>query len=147
MTPRYNKRIYAQCPVTITLGSHASEGRILDLTLSGCLIESHVFVKKGDYVQLNILLPGYKSPCSVALAAVRWTKGSQFGVELIKMNEQAQRQLHQVIARHQPDPAVTREANRHQFSALGGQNWHLDTYSLAREVRGEGASYGNASVE
>jgi hypothetical protein len=38
--PRYRKRIQAKFPVTVTVGLHASEGRILDLTVPGCLIES-----------------------------------------------------------------------------------------------------------
>ncbi len=49
MRPRYRTRIQAKFPVTITVGLHASEGRILDLTVPGCLIESAVSMKKGDY--------------------------------------------------------------------------------------------------
>jgi hypothetical protein len=131
MKARYSERIRAKFPVSITVGSHVSEGRILDLTVPGCLIESPVFVKKGDYVQLRMTLPGLKSPVSVALAAVRWTKGSHFGVEFIKMDEKEQRQLNQVMAQYLPNRAVKQEGKRHQFSAPGGHNWHLDTYSLA----------------
>ncbi len=107
MTPRYRTRIQANFPVIITLSSHASEGRILDLTVPGCLIESPLVTKKGDYLQLRMLLLGYTSVCSVALAAVRWAKGSQFGVEFIKMTAQDQRQLHYVIARHRSHRALT----------------------------------------
>ena len=128
MRPRYRKRIQTKCPVTITVGLQASEGSILDLTVPGCLIESAVTIKTGDYLQLKMLLPGCTSPCSVALAAVRWTKGSQFGVEFIKMHENAQQQLDHVMARHLPQRAVPQEGDRHRFSEAGGQNWHLETY-------------------
>jgi len=131
MKPRYSTRIQGKFPVTITLGSQASEGCILDLTVPGCLIESPIVIKKGDYLQLKMLLPGCTSPCSVALAAVRWTKGSQFGVEFIKMHEKEQQQLHQVMARHRSNRTDTQEGNINRFSEPTGQNWHLDTYSLA----------------
>jgi hypothetical protein len=138
MKPRYSERIQAKFPVTITLGSHLSEGRILDLTVPGCLIESPVRVKKGDCLQLKMLLPGCKSPCSVAMATVRWSKGSQFGVEFIKMHESAQEQLRHVMARNQSSRAVTQEGDRRRFSDAGGQNWHLETYSLAKGARTRG---------
>lgn len=128
MKPRYRQRIQARFPVTIILGLHAGEGRILDLTVPGCLIESPMVMKKGAYLQLKMFLPGCTAPCSVALAGVRWTKGSRFGVEFIKMHEKAQEQLHYVMARHQPNRAVTQEGDRHRFSEPAGQNWHLDTY-------------------
>jgi PilZ domain len=136
MKPRYSERIQATFPVIITVGSLVSEGRILDLTVPGCLIESPVSVTKGDYLQLKLSLPGLNSPFSVALAAVRWTNGSQFGVEFIKMNEKEQRQLNQVMARHLSNRVLNQEAKRHQFSEPGGQNWHLDTYSLAGGSKG-----------
>jgi hypothetical protein len=87
-------------------------------------------IKKGDYLQLKMLLPGCTSPCSVGLAAVRWTKGSQFGVEFIKIYQKEQRQLHQVMARHRSNRTVRQEGNINRFSEPAGQNWHLDTYSL-----------------
>ena len=71
MKPRYRERVPAKCPVVITIGLHANEGRILDLTEPGCLLESAASIKKGDYVRLKMLLPGCSSPCCVALAAVR----------------------------------------------------------------------------
>ena len=138
MKPRYRERIQTTCPVIITVGLHASEGRILDLTVPGCLLESAVSLKKGDYLQLKMLLPGCPSPCSVALAAVRWVKGAHCGVEFIKMHETAQEQLHHVLAMHQPLRLVAPEGKSHRFSEAGGQNWHLETYSLPTGTRRTG---------
>jgi hypothetical protein len=83
MKPRCHKRIQIEASVIFTIGSCVGEGRALDISVPGCLIESPISVKKGDYLQLKVFLPGLKSPFSVALAAVRWTNGSQFGVEFI----------------------------------------------------------------
>ena len=135
MKARYSKRIVAESTVTITVGSLVSEGRILDLTEPGCLIESPVSLKKGDCLQLKLFLPGLRSPFSVALAAVRWTNGFKFGVEFIKMDEKDQRQLKQVMARHLSNGAVKQAGTRQEFSDPTGQNWHLDTYSLTEETQ------------
>lgn len=120
MKARYSERIAANVPVSITMGSLVWKGRILDLSIVGCLIESTVSVKKGDSLQLRLSLPGLESSFSVALAAVRWTSGSQFGVEFIKMNERDQRQLNQVMARHLSKRALQQEGKRHQFTEPGG---------------------------
>ena len=90
---RYQKRISIHSPVSFSIGSHVGEGVVLDLTIPGCLIRSPIGLKKGEYVQLRMLLPGMKIPFSVTMAAVRWNKGTHFGVEFIKMSETDSRVL------------------------------------------------------
>jgi len=136
MQPRYHKRIQIKIPVIFTTGARVGKGHTHDLTVPGCLIESSVSVKQGDYLELKLFLPGLTSLVTVALAAVRWTNGSQFGVEFIRMKEQEQRQLHHVMARHRSNQVFTQEGTRHQFGEPDGQNWYLDTYSLAKETKG-----------
>ena len=136
MKPRYHKRIHITSPVIFTIGPRVGEGHALDLTVPGCLIESPVSVKKRDYLQLKLFVPGLASPVAVALAAVRWTNGFRFGVEFIKMEEQEQRQLNHVMARHLSNRTLKQEWTRHQFSEPGGQNWHLETYSLTEGSKG-----------
>jgi hypothetical protein len=135
MKARYSERILANSPATITVGSQVSEGRVLDLTVPGCLIESLVSVKKGDSLQLKLFLAGLTSPLTVTLGAVRWANGFQFGVEFIKMDEKDQRELNQVMARRQSNLALKKEGSHHQFSDSGGLNWHLATYSSSEETQ------------
>lgn len=71
---------------------------VLDLTIPGCLIQSPIALKKGEYLQLKMFLPGIKLPFSVAMAAVRWNKGTHFGVEFIKMSETDSRVLTQFVS-------------------------------------------------
>lgn len=136
MKPRYHKRIHIKTPVIFAIGSRAEEGHALDLTVPGCLIESPVSVKKGDYLQLKLYFPDLTSPFVVALAAVRWTDGSQFGVEFIRMENKEQRQLNHLMVRLLSNRAVQQEGKRPRFSESGGRNWHLDTYSLAKGRKG-----------
>ena len=81
-----------------TIGSHVGEGVVLDLTVPGCLIKSPIGLKKGEYLQLKMFLPGMKIPFSVALGVVRWNNGTHFGVEFIKMSETDSRVLSQFIS-------------------------------------------------
>ena len=87
MKARYKARIQLNCPVRFAMGTQVGEGRVLDLTSPGCLIESPVAVPEKQSLQLEMFLPGLKSPFSVMLGVVRWTKGKHFGVEFIKIHE------------------------------------------------------------
>ena len=133
MQARYNPRIHVTGRVLMTAGKHVSEGRLLDLTVPGCLIESPLSVNKGDSLQLKLVLTGVKSSFQVRLATVRWTKGFQFGVEFLKMDEKDQNQLERVMAPHRVNQASQKAGARPQFSNPGGPNWHLETYAFPKE--------------
>ena len=45
----------------------------------GVFIRSPIGLKKGEYVQLRMLLPGMKIPFAVTMAAMRWNKGTHCG--------------------------------------------------------------------
>ena len=131
MKPRYRERIALRSLVTFTTGSQIGEGRLLDLTSPGCLIESSVAVPKGQSLQLNMFLPGLESPLSILLGVVRWTNGKHFGVELIKMDEPNRLVLNRFMAHHLSDLASSK-ATRNSFSDPAGRNWHLETYSISK---------------
>lgn len=135
MKARYSERIQTKGRVIIAVGSHGNEGRVLNLTVPGCLLESPLCMNRGDSIRLELFLPGPHS-LSVELAVVRWINGFQFGVEFIRMEERDQRQLHQYMAQDRSEQVLKKEGTRQQFSDPGGQNWHLERYSLAgRETR------------
>ena len=136
MKARYRERIHAKGRVIIAVGPHVTEGHILNLTVPGCLLESPLCMNKGDAIKLKLFLSGLDSPFSVELAVVRWINGSHFGVEFIKMGERDQRQLHRFLAQGRSDEAVQKRGTRRQFSDPGGQNWHLESYSLAGKESG-----------
>ena len=100
MKARYKERIALSSAVTFRTDSHFGEGRLLDITSPGCLIESSVAVQKGQSLHLTIFLQGLESPLLIPLGVVRWTKGTQFGVEFIKMDEVNRLALDRYIAQH-----------------------------------------------
>ena len=107
LKPRYKERISVNFPVIFTIGSRLGEGVVLDLTIPGCLIQSPIALKKGEYLHLKMFLPRMKLPFSVGLGAVRWDKGTHFGVEFIKMSEKDSQVLTQFISQQ-----------------LAGKSWH-----------------------
>src|SRR6478672_4177052 len=105
MKPRYRQRIRFKIPIVFTMGSQIGEGRVLDLTIPGCLIESPIKVPKGQSLQLKMYLTGLETPLTVSLAVVRWSNGTQFGVEFIKMEKSHGVLLNRFMAQHLPDLA------------------------------------------
>jgi len=130
MNARYRERVRITSPVIIIAGSLVGKGRILDLTVPGCLIKSTVAVKKGEYVKLKLLLPDLQLPISVELAAVRWTKGMHFGVEFIKMNQKERRDLNRFIRQRLSHTALKKEGNHHRLRDPDGRYTCLPTNLL-----------------
>jgi hypothetical protein len=100
MQPRYKHRVPLTATVSFCNGELSGQGRLLDLTTPGCLVESPQKVLKGQYFQLQISLPDLKSHLSVKLAAVRWSEGGRFGLEFIKMDEAEQQTLDAFMTEH-----------------------------------------------
>ena len=93
MKERYRKRVLLKAWVMFSNDAHCGQGHVLDLTVPGCQIESTQTVMKGEYLQLRIGLPGQTSLFTVRLAAVRWTKGTRFGAEFIRIDTSEQQTL------------------------------------------------------
>ena len=102
MKRRYKNRIQYGAAVRFSNSELSGQGRVFDITTPGCQIESCQRVVKGQYLELTIALPGEAPPLRVHLAAVRWIKGSRFGVEFIKMDGSDQQTLDAFMAEHLP---------------------------------------------
>jgi hypothetical protein len=97
MRTRYSQRISVSCSVVFAGDDGVGEGRILDLSLPGCLLEGADTLKTGDYVQLRIFLPDLQTPLHIPLAAVRWVDGFKVGLEFIRTSRQEQKRLEQFV--------------------------------------------------
>ena len=93
MTTRYSQRISVACSVIFAGDAGVGEGRVLDVSLPGCLLESAATLKAGDYVQLRLFLPDLQTPLHVPLAAVRWVDGCRIGLEFIRTSVDEQARL------------------------------------------------------
>lgn len=59
------------------------EGRILDLSATGCKAASDVNLAVGLELQVSLRLPDHPWPVQVDQAVVRWVKGDTFGLEFL----------------------------------------------------------------
>ncbi len=97
MRTRYSQRISVSCSVVFAGDDGVGEGRILDLSLPGCLLEGTDTLKTGSYVQLRIFLPDLQTPLHIPLAAVRWVDGFKVGLEFIRTSHLEQKRLEQFV--------------------------------------------------
>ncbi len=93
MVNRYSSRVPVECSVVFAGDGIVGEGRALDVSIPGCLLESPQATRVGDYVRLRLFLPDDKPPLSIQLAVVRWVEGTRFGVEFIRSSSQDQVRL------------------------------------------------------
>jgi PilZ domain-containing protein len=95
---RSGERIAIQCSIVLANGIQVGDGRVLDMSGHGCLVESSVPVKVGDNIQVRLSLPEPEPSMRVPRAAVRWTQGFRFGVEFIGMEEKDRVRLNRFVA-------------------------------------------------
>lgn len=98
MQVRYSQRVMVECSVMFADDSgDVGEGRVVNLSLPGCLLESSDNFSFGGYVQLRLFLPDRQAPLQVSLAAVRWVEGSRVGVEFIRTSQDEQARLERFV--------------------------------------------------
>jgi hypothetical protein len=88
METRYSPRIPVECAVIFAGEAAAGEGRTIDVTLPGCMLETSSHLDLGQYVQLRVFLPDQEHPLEVELAAVRWIEGNRAGLEFIRTSDE-----------------------------------------------------------
>lgn len=106
MVTRYGPRVAISCGVLLAGDRSFSEGRMVDVSSPGCLIECVHNFQVGDYVQVRIFLPDQADPLSIPLGAVRWVDSARVGVEFIKSSEEDQHRLSRFVRRRARVAAV-----------------------------------------
>ena len=95
---RSAKRVTLQCAMIVANGVQTGEGRVLNVSKNGCLVEAPILIKAGDYIQMRLFLPERDLSVCVAGAVVQWAVGFRFGVEFIEVEETHRTRLQQIIA-------------------------------------------------
>ena len=73
------------------------EGTMFDLSAGGCAVTSMSLVQPGVAVRILIRSTDLGSPITIESAAVRWSKGGEFGVEFLSLSEIDHRRLHRLL--------------------------------------------------
>jgi len=104
---RSSERIPLQCSIVLASGIQVGEGQVLNMSDRGCLVESSVSLKAGDYLQLRFSLHESEPSLRVSRAAVCWAQGFRFGVEFLEMGEKDRARLNDFVSL-QADPWARR---------------------------------------
>ncbi|MEY4705101.1 MAG: hypothetical protein RL042_1303 [Nitrospirota bacterium] len=95
---RQQPRFTAQFRSTFSGGQRECQGRTLDLSAGGCMIETDSPVVVGASFECRIYVPGLDWPLRVDEAQVRWVKAKTFGVQFMKIKPGEEAKLKQAIA-------------------------------------------------
>ena len=94
---RSSERIALQCSIIVANGIQTGEGRVLNVSDSGCLVEAPILIKAGDHLQLRLFLPDTNLSMCVSLAVVHWALGFRFGIEFVTVDEKHRARLNHFI--------------------------------------------------
>jgi hypothetical protein len=79
----------------VSLGKH--EGSICDLAMTGCRLESTVPVPVHTYIELWLQISPTAPKILVDLAAVRWARDGQLGIEFLNVRPEHKAKLQEII--------------------------------------------------
>jgi hypothetical protein len=104
MNGRYGARVVVQGKAVVAGERCFCEGRVVNMSLPGCLIEGVHGLRVGEYVELRLFLPDQSAPMKVALAAVRWANRARAGIEFIRSSPEDQQRLSKFVQKSAPSP-------------------------------------------
>lgn len=98
MDQRHSPRFHRDGGIAFQIEGQPGEGTLINLSTSGCAVRCETTVRKGEYLELRVYLTDSAPPVEVDLAAVRWSRGMECGVEFIRITRDMQRQLRHLLA-------------------------------------------------
>lgn len=81
-----------------TTSTHTGEGRLLDLSAEGCRIETQQELPVNTYLSLRLMISDHELPILVDLAAIRWVRGSNCGVNFLAVQPLQAKRLRAFLA-------------------------------------------------
>ena len=79
---RRSRRVDLRCELGFSSEEIEGEAHVMNISTGGCRAESEINVAEGLQIVVVLHLPG-QSPVKIERAAVRWVKGSTFGLSFI----------------------------------------------------------------
>lgn len=95
--PRGRPRVPVDYPVKVRGDKDSGDGTVMNLTVAGGEIESHVQFPVGACVSVHVQPPGARPSITIALAIVRWQQRNRFGLEFIRFEGDAKAQLEDML--------------------------------------------------
>lgn len=97
MEKRTQPRFTAQFRSSLSGGEQEGQGKTLDLSISGCKIESDMSVTVGLPFECRLYAPGFDWPIRIDEATVRWVKRQTFGLEFVRIRPEEQQKIEKLI--------------------------------------------------
>lgn len=85
--PRSSRRMSIELPVELSMDGVSGLGLTRDVSLGGCHVTGQTILAVGDYVSVCLYLPPPEPTVLVEVAAVRWVRAVEFGVEFLSIAE------------------------------------------------------------
>ncbi len=98
MDARKHSRFQVQIPIWFAELPTVGDGIVRNLSTGGCAVTSAQTAQRGAYPSLRLSLPDQEEPVKVDLAVVRWSGGGAFGVEFLRMGDEAWERIHHFVA-------------------------------------------------
>lgn len=91
-----DRRVYArypmELPVTFEGDEWTGEGKSQDVSAGGCRVRSAATVEVGSYIRIK-LYHNQHTVMDIDLAAVRWVRDQEFGLEFLYMHPEEYERL------------------------------------------------------
>ena len=105
MDLRKNIRFHVQFRSSFSsVGMVGGEGDIVDLSISGCRIESITDVQPGASLEVRIVTKSQEPPIQIQQAIVRWERVRQFGLEFVTMDTGEWARLQHTVKQIEMEP-------------------------------------------
>jgi hypothetical protein len=91
--PRIAARHRLECRTFFSGGGREGEGRVNDLSKTGCKIQCETVPEAGTSLKVELFLPDYPRPLKVERSVVRWVKADTFGIEFVDIQASQRERL------------------------------------------------------
>jgi hypothetical protein len=96
-----DKREYTRVPAEFSLTFRGKQGdgkgRLVDLAIRGCAMETDEVVKRGEVLQVTLKMPNARPPVDIEAAVVRYSQGIRLGLEFLRMGEKSEKELREFV--------------------------------------------------
>ena len=97
MEHRRYPRIDVRYPGSFRGEAGAGRGLVVNLSWAGCAFKSERNPQVGEFLNVEIHLPGEKVPVTAEVGAVRWARGQNFGVDFVQIGIEDKERLRRLV--------------------------------------------------
>ena len=105
---RSYRRFRLDCPIYFLGNQFLGKGTVVNVSRVGWRIQGDYLVQPGHELALRVALPDDERPIAIERARVRWSYGSEFGMEMLLIDPKEKARLNRFISSlvprmHSPD--------------------------------------------